>query len=172
MTPDFVSMRRSCMSLLMSLICMLVASCASVSPSPASAPPKIELATSLAALGFERTEEGYVLNLPGPLLFETGSDVLSESAKVRLGKLAADLRILNIDKLRLFGHTDNVGTAEFNRTLSGKRADAVAVAMASYGFANEKLERRGFGFERPIASNDTPEGRAQNRRVAVIVPFE
>ena len=49
---------------------------------------------------------------------------------------------------------------------------AVAIAMAANGFANENLERSGFGFDRPIANNETPEGRAKNRRVAVIVPFE
>ena len=113
-----------------------------------------------------------MLNLSGTLLFETGSDVLSTGAKAVLAKLATDLRTLDVKKLRLFGHTDNVGSAEFNRGLSGKRAAAVAVEMLTQGFANDNLERRGFGFDRPIASNDTPEGRAKNRRVAVIVPFE
>jgi len=123
-------------------------------------------------MGFEKTDEGYVLNLPGPLLFDTGSDVLSDSAKTMLSKLAADLRALDITLLRLFGFADNVGTAEFNRGLSGKRAEAVAAAMVGQGFATDKMERRGFGFDRPLASNDTPEGRVKNRRVAVIVPFE
>ena len=113
-----------------------------------------------------------MLNLSGALLFDTGSDVLSAGAKAVLSKLAADLRALDIKKLRLFGHTDNVGSAEFNRGLSGKRAEAVVVEMVAQGFAKDNLERRGFGFDRPIASNDTPEGRTKNRRVAVIVPFE
>lgn len=143
--------------------------CASTPPPVTEAPSQ---ASALQALGFERTDEGYVLNLPGLLLFDTGSDVLSDGAKVVLGKLAADLRALKIDKLRLFGHTDNVGTADFNRTLSTRRAEAVAQTMASQGFANDRLERRGFGFDRPLVSNDSPEGRAKNRRVAVIVPFE
>ena len=153
----------------------LLGACASAPP-PAPPPPtpvvQVSLASKLIDLGFEKTDEGYVLNLPGPLLFETGSDVLSENAKVVIGKLADDLRILEIKKLRLFGHTDNVGSAEFNRTLSTKRAASVAQAVSQHGFAQENLERRGFGFERPLAGNDTPEGRAKNRRVAVIVPFE
>lgn len=154
----------------------LLSACASAPPPPPtpipSAPPQSARASALVALGFEKTDEGYVLNLPGPLLFDTGSDVLSAGAKAVLAKLAADLRVLDISKLRLFGHTDNVGSAEFNRGLSGKRAEAVAVEMVTQGFANDSLERRGFGFDRPIAANDTPEGRARNRRVAVIVPFE
>jgi outer membrane protein OmpA-like peptidoglycan-associated protein len=113
-----------------------------------------------------------VLNLPGPLLFDSGSDVLSEGAKGVLSKLAQDLIALEIRKLRLFGHTDNVGGVEFNRSLSSRRADAVARFMAANGFRDESLERRGFGFDRPLAGNETPEGRAKNRRVAVIVPFE
>ena len=152
----------------------LLSACASAPPpAPPPPPPAVpDRANALAALGFEKTEEGYVLNLPGPLLFDTGSDVLSAGAKTVLAKLAADLRTLDIKKLRLFGHTDNVGSAEFNRGLSAKRAEAVAVEMVVQGFANDSLERRGFGFDRPIAGNDTPEGRSKNRRVAVIVPFE
>ena len=153
----------------------LLGACASAPP-PAPPPPtpvaQVSLASKLVDLGFEKTDEGYVLNLPDPLLFDTGSDVLSESSKVVIGKLADDLRILEIKKLRLFGHTDNVGSAEFNRTLSTKRAESVAQAVSQHGFAQENLERRGFGFDRPLAGNDTPEGRAKNRRVAVIVPFE
>jgi outer membrane protein OmpA-like peptidoglycan-associated protein len=126
----------------------------------------------LAALGFEKTDEGYVLNLPGPLLFDSGSDTLSDGAKGVLSKLAVDLIALDIRKLRLFGHTDNVGSADFNRSLSSRRADAVARFIAANGFLDASLERRGFGFDRPLAGNDTPEGRAKNRRVAVIVPFE
>ena len=148
--------------------------CASTPPpaapaAPATPPPRAE---RLAALGFEKTDEGYVLNLPGPLLFDSGSDVLSEGAKGVLSKLAQDLIALEIRKLRLFGHTDNVGGVEFNRSLSSRRADAVARFMAANGFRDESLERRGFGFDRPLAGNETPEGRAKNRRVAVIVPFE
>jgi outer membrane protein OmpA-like peptidoglycan-associated protein len=113
-----------------------------------------------------------VLNLPGPLLFDAVSDALNAGAKAVLAKLAADLRALANKKLRLFGHTDNVGSAEFNRGLSGKRAEAVAIEMVAHGFINNDLERRGFGFDRPIASNDTSEGRTKNRRVSVIVLFE
>jgi outer membrane protein OmpA-like peptidoglycan-associated protein len=151
------------------LMMLLTAGCAST-PAPSADTSARE--ESLRSLGFERTDDGYVLNLPGPLLFETGSDVLSPGAVARLSKLAADLRAISIDRLRLFGHTDNIGSADFNRALSTRRAEAVAQAMASNGFALDRLERRGFGFDRPLAGNDTAEGRAKNRRVSVIVPFE
>lgn len=154
---------------------VLLAACTSApppAPPPPPAPQQKSLANKLADLGFEKTDEGYVLNLPGPLLFETGSDVLSDNAKGVIAKLATDLHALEIKKLRLFGHTDNVGTAEFNRVLSTKRAEAVAQTVGLHGFSLDNLERRGFGFDRPLVGNDTPEGRAKNRRVAVIVPFE
>lgn len=157
------------------IVAPLLGACASAPPpppSPTALPPDVPRAAALATMGFEKTEEGFVLNLSGALLFDTGSDVLSTGAKVMLATLAADLRRLDIKTLRLFGHTDNVGSAEFNRGLSGKRAEAVAVEMVAQGFLRDSLERRGFGFDRPIASNDTPEGRTKNRRVAVIVPFE
>lgn len=153
------------------LVALALAGCASAPPPPPP-PAAAPLDAGLTALGFEKTEEGYVLNLPGPLLFNTGSDVLADGAIVRLKKLADDLKALNINKLRLFGHTDNVGSAELNRSLSLRRAEAVAAAMAANGFTADNLERKGFGFDRPLASNDTPEGRTKNRRVAVIVPFE
>ena len=122
-------------------------------------------------MGFEKTDEGYVINLPGSLLFKMGSDVLSEGAKTVLAKLATNLRAPDINSPRLFGHTDNAGSGEFNRGLSGKRAEAVAIAMIGQG-VTDKIKRRGLGFDRPLASNDTPEGSAKNRRGALIVPFE
>lgn len=155
-----------------STVSILAACVSAPPPAPPPAPAEKSIASKLADLGFEKTDEGYVLNLPGPLLFETGSDVLNEGAKTRLATLASDLRQLEIKKLRLFGHTDNVGSADFNRALSTRRAEAVAQAISQHGFAQDSLERRGLGFDRPLASNDTPEGRAKNRRVAIIVPFE
>lgn len=155
---------------LCTLLLVALAGCASAPPPPVT--ETLSQANALQALGFEKTNDGYVLNLPGPLLFDTGSDVLSQGAVARLAKLAEDLRVIKIERLRLFGHTDNIGSADFNRALSTRRAEAVAQAIASNGFAQDKLERRGFGFDRPLASNDSADGRAKNRRVAVIVPFE
>lgn len=172
MLRRFASLQHTLRWLLSLTALTLLAACASAPPPPPPATNTPARTAALLSMGFEKTDEGYVLNLPGPLLFDTGSDVLSDSAKTMLSKLAGDLRALDITSLRLFGHTDNVGTAEFNRGLSGKRAEAVAVAMLGQGFATDKMERRGFGFDRPLASNDSPEGRAKNRRVAVIVPFE
>lgn len=74
-------------------------------------------------------------------------------------------------KMEIQGHTDSIGTAEFNKTLSKKRADAVkAYLVKEGGISGERLSALGFGFNRPIATNKTDKGRAKNRRVEFI-PF-
>lgn len=72
-------------------------------------------------------------------------------------------------RIRIEGHTDNVGNAAFNQTLSEKRAAAVkAFLEKEYGIKGDRLEAQGFGDTRPVASNDTPEGRQSNRRVELV----
>ena len=70
------------------------------------------------------------------------------------------------------GHTDNVGSALFNQTLSLRRAEAVAQALARKGLWLDLMEVKGLGKEKPIVENTTPENRLQNCRVAVIVPAQ
>ncbi len=72
-------------------------------------------------------------------------------------------------KLKVVGHTDNVGTAQRNQTLSERRAQGIADLLRREGLTKDRLIVVGYGQDKPIASNDTPEGRAQNRRVEVIV---
>jgi len=74
-------------------------------------------------------------------------------------------------KVVIEGHTDNVGTAEFNKELSQKRADAVKQYMVEKGIDANRITAKGFGFDRPIASNDTEEGRQKNRRVEAAVDY-
>jgi outer membrane protein OmpA-like peptidoglycan-associated protein len=67
------------------------------------------------------------------------------------------------------GHTDSTGSAEYNLALSRRRAEAVAQALRSQGIDSDRIVTRGYGQEYPVASNDTPSGRLQNRRVEVII---
>lgn len=76
--------------------------------------PEHAATTALRFMGFERADEGYVPNLPSPLLFETNCDLASDGAKAMLAKLATDLSAFDIHSLRLFGHTDNEGIAEYS----------------------------------------------------------
>jgi len=68
----------------------------------------------------------------------------------------------------LLGHTDSIGTEEYNMGLSQRRADAVRNAMIKLGVAPERLVARGYGESKPIATNSTEEGRAENRRVELL----
>jgi OOP family OmpA-OmpF porin len=74
-------------------------------------------------------------------------------------------------KVVIEGHTDNIGTAEFNKELSQRRADAVKQYMVEKGIDANRITAEGFGFDRPIASNDTEEGRQKNRRVEAAVDY-
>ncbi len=72
-------------------------------------------------------------------------------------------------KIEIQGHTDNVGGLEVNQTLSEKRANAVKQALVSRGIEEGRIRTRGFGLTMPLASNDTEEGRAKNRRTQFVI---
>ena len=98
--------------------------------------------------------------------FKTGkADILPESESI----LQAVLTILNehpeILKIRVEGHTDNTGNRALNKTLSAARAASVAKWLTSHGIDKKRMTSQGFGQEKPIAPNDTEEGRRDNRRV-------
>lgn len=103
------------------------------------------------------------------ILFETGkAEVRPESAPT-LREIAAALKAHPDLRVQIGGHTDNVGQAAANQTLSQARADAVKAALvADYGIADDRMETRGFGDTKPVTDNRTAEGRANNRRVEFI----
>ncbi len=120
-----------------------------------------------------KQEEQEVLNTAfANLEFETGKAVIAGSSFESLDKLA-ELLVTKTDwKLEIAGHTDNVGSDAANMTMSEKRAKAVGSYLNSKGVANDRLIVKWFGESQPIADNDTPEGRAKNRRVEMQVVFE
>jgi outer membrane protein OmpA-like peptidoglycan-associated protein len=98
--------------------------------------------------------------------FNTGSARLLEESQPALKAIAQVVAHSKEPVLMVEGHTDNIGTAEFNQDLSEKRAAAVRQALVSqFGVPQGRLVTKGFGFTRPLESNDTVEGRARNRRV-------
>ena len=100
------------------------------------------------------------------IYFNTGSATLLPESQPVLESIARAVLQSKQPALDIEGHTDNVGTAQFNQELSQKRAEAVRQALVSqFAVPPGKLAARGFGFTRPIESNDTVEGRARNRRV-------
>ena len=103
------------------------------------------------------------------ILFDTGSDRLRPESTPTLKEIGEMMKAHPDLRLLIEGHTDNVGNAASNQTLSEKRAAAVkAFLEKEYGIAGDRLEAQGFGDTRPVASNDTPEGRQSNRRVELV----
>lgn len=149
--------------------------CTTTPPPPAAPPagtgPRWSDAQQrgLRALNFEPQGDDWALSLSSSLLFEFDADRLQAEQRHRLMELGRQLQALDVPRLRVEGHTDGHGEAAYNRQLSLRRAQTVAQALAASGWPTERLRVAGFGRERPIADNTTEAGRAQNRRVVLIV---
>ncbi len=102
-------------------------------------------------------------------MFDTGSDRTRAESTPTLKEIGEMLRQHGDLRIRIEGHTDNVGNAASNQSLSQTRAESVkAYLVSSYGIDGGRLEAQGFGANKPSSSNDTPEGRQQNRRVEMV----
>lgn len=102
--------------------------------------------------------------------FPTDHYALSPEAEARLGELAQRLKSENRNVyLEIQGHTDSVGDEDHNQELGEARAEAVRRYLSQQGIALNRMSTISYGEDSPVASNDTPEGRSQNRRVAIIV---
>jgi outer membrane protein OmpA-like peptidoglycan-associated protein len=142
-------------------------------PAPAQAPtPKEQRITALKSLGFVPADDGWELSLGVKLLFPTDVDVVSDTGRQAVEEVLRTLRKVGIEKVRVEGHTDNVGSARYNAALSQRRAESVAQLLVAAGWKADSIERRGLGFDKPVADNATPAGRAQNRRVVIMVKVD
>jgi K(+)-stimulated pyrophosphate-energized sodium pump len=103
------------------------------------------------------------------LNFATGSDKLDSTSLSEVNNISEILKAFPAVGIKLGGYTDNVGAAASNLELSSKRAASVKAALVALGTDAARLESEGYGDQNPAASNDTEEGRAQNRRIAVSV---
>lgn len=119
--------------------------------------------------GFELTDEGWAFGLSGKVLF--GSDVESLNAQSteivqRIGKA---LLGVGIERVRVDGHTDASGKETYNQQLSLRRAKSVGKVLSEVGMKEQDIKVQGLGSKEPVASNDTPAGRTENRRVSIVV---
>ena len=103
------------------------------------------------------------------LTFETGSATLKPESQEQLKNIAEILKAYPNVNVKLGGYTDNTGSADGNLKLSGDRAASVKGELTKLGIADSRLESEGYGQEHPVASNETEEGRAQNRRISIRV---
>jgi outer membrane protein OmpA-like peptidoglycan-associated protein len=113
-------------------------------------------------------KRGLIVSL-SDILFEFGKATLAKGTKENLTKLGKILTAYPDRQIVVEGHTDNIGGDEFNQQLSLARAQAVEEALIKAGVNSQMINAVGYGKKRPVASNATPEGRQQNRRVEVVV---
>jgi outer membrane protein OmpA-like peptidoglycan-associated protein len=121
----------------------------------------------LADLQAKQTDRGVVVTL-GDVLFDTGQATLKPGADLAINRLATFLSSNPQTKVLIEGHTDSRGSDDYNIGLSERRARAVSTALASRGISDAQIQTLGRGKAYPVASNDTPEGRQQNRRVEIV----
>jgi outer membrane protein OmpA-like peptidoglycan-associated protein len=117
------------------------------------------------------TARGLVVNM-SDVLFDSGKYSLRPLAREKLAKISGIVLAYPSLKLAVEGNTDSVGTESYNQELSEQRAEGVRTYLTQQGVPESSTSATGFGKTRPIASNDTSEGRQQNRRVELIVSGE
>ena len=110
-----------------------------------------------------------LVNLPEDVLFATDSAAVRPDLAGQIRSIAANLVSYPNSRIQVQGHTDNTGTAAYNFDLSQRRAVAVSDILIGAGVPAARLSAVGIGEDRPIASNTTAAGRAQNRRVEIII---
>lgn len=130
-----------------------------------------ELNQRLAGTGatISNTGSQLLVILPEGVTFPTGSSIVDPGFLPALRDIATSLREHPYSTIRVVGHTDNVGSADYNQTLSRDRAMAVAQILVRYGVASNRITYSGRGYAEPIASNNSAAGRAMNRRVEIII---
>jgi outer membrane protein OmpA-like peptidoglycan-associated protein len=122
-------------------------------------------------VGVVRQGDNITLNMPGNITFAFNDASLQSQFYPVLDEVARTLSEYNQTVVEVAGHTDNVGSDAYNQELSVRRANSVAAYLQSHGVMQQRLITVGAGESRPIASNDTEDGRAQNRRVEItLVP--
>jgi outer membrane protein OmpA-like peptidoglycan-associated protein len=111
---------------------------------------------------------GLIVNISG-VLFDTGKYTLRPGAREKLAKVSGIILAYPSLKLEVEGHTDSVGTDEYNMKLSENRANSVRDYLVQQGINTSSIAARGFGESQPVTTNDTAAGRQQNRRVELVV---
>jgi outer membrane protein OmpA-like peptidoglycan-associated protein len=127
-----------------------------------------ELERELSQLNAKMTDRGYVLTL-GDVLFEFDRAELLPGAYLTIDKLVSFLKKYPNRNVLVEGHTDSIGTADYNLDLSQRRADAVRIALVERDISLSRISTKGYGKRYPVASNDTEGGRQRNRRVEIVI---
>ena len=122
-----------------------------------------------AAGSVKQESRGTVITIPGSVLFASGKTALLPGAQAKLNAVAEALKDQAEHEIVVEGHTDAQGSDASNIELSQARAQAVRDYLVAHGVSGNRVRAQGVGESRPVADNNTPEGRANNRRVEIIV---
>jgi outer membrane protein OmpA-like peptidoglycan-associated protein len=128
-----------------------------------------EMRRDIQGAKIERVGEGIKITFDSGILFETASASLTPTAQANIGKLAKVLNKYEDTNILVEGHTDADGTEEYNQKLSDRRASSVADFTTALGVNASRFTTKGYGENQPVASNETADGKRQNRRVEIAV---
>lgn len=126
-------------------------------------------ASTSSNINVTNTGNELVVNMPQDLLFATDSSSLRPDLQSDLQAVSRNLVQYPNSTIQIAGHTDNTGSAAYNQSLSERRASAVAQVLIRNGVPANRVSSYGVGMTQPIASNNTAQGRAQNRRVDIVI---
>ncbi|MCO8312497.1 OmpA family protein [Pseudomonas mandelii] len=119
--------------------------------------------------GFEMTDDGWAYGLSDKVLFGSDVENLNPASTEIVERIGKALLSVEIERVRVDGHTDASGKESYNEQLSLRRAKSVGKVLASVGIKEQNIQLRGLGSSKPVASNDTAIGRTENRRVSIVV---
>jgi outer membrane protein OmpA-like peptidoglycan-associated protein len=128
-----------------------------------------EIENKVPGAKVERVGEGIVVEFADKVLFGFDRADLTASAETNLDKLSNILKEYPDTNIEIQGHTDSKGADSYNLSLSERRASAVATYLRGRGIASSRIRTKGFGETAPVATNDTEDGRSQNRRVDFLI---
>lgn len=115
----------------------------------------------------DRRGDDIVLNMPSSVTFGFDSSDLTSDARSALNEVANVVAQYTDTRINIAGHTDSTGDASYNQRLSERRAQAVGNYLSQNGVSSSRLNTMGYGANQPVTSNNTDQGRAQNRRVEI-----
>lgn len=147
---------------------VLIAACQTMPPVPATGLSGAQVA-ALRAQGFVETEQGWEFGMADRLLFATDESRLIPEQAEAIRRITRALLSVDIGAVRVEGHTDQTGAADYNQALSQRRAATVADAMVEATMRREDISVVGLGAAHPVETNRTAAGRRENRRVVIVV---
>ncbi|VVD84603.1 OmpA family protein [Pandoraea terrigena] len=153
----------------MALVCLLgLAALAGCQTTPVHG-LTAEQIVALKSEGFKQTDDGWEFGMSDKVLFDSDEFVIHDAARQTVARIGHTLVKVGLNSASVYGYTDSVGSDTYNEQLSARRAEAVADVLAEAGMPRADIQTIGAGKRNPVADNSTATGRAQNRRVAIVI---